>query len=70
VQGNLDPVYLLVGGTELTGRIGAILDALGDGPFVFNLGHGVLPGTPLGNVALLVKTVRAWRSRGEDATGR
>ncbi len=70
VQGNLDPVYLLVGGTELTGRIRAILDALGDGPFVFNLGHGVLPGTPPGNVALLVEAVRAWRPRGEGATGR
>ena len=69
VQGNLDPVHLLVGGAELTDRIQAILDALGDGPFVFNLGHGVLPETPTENVALLVETVRAWRPRGEAAAG-
>ena len=39
----------------------AILDALGRGAFVFNLGHGVLPETPPESVALLVETVHAWR---------
>ena len=70
MQGNLDPVHLLVGGAALADRIQAILDALGDGPFVFNLGHGVLPETPPENVALLVETVRAWRPRGGAAAGR
>ncbi|MFQ5958963.1 MAG: uroporphyrinogen decarboxylase, partial [Alphaproteobacteria bacterium] len=61
VQGNLDPVYLLAGGRAMTEAARPILDALGGGPFVFNLGHGVLPDTPPENVALLVETVRAWR---------
>ena len=61
VQGNLDPVSLLVGGAQMEAETGAILDALGRGPFVFNLGHGILPATPPEHVARLVETVRAWR---------
>ena len=61
VQGNLDPVYLLAGGDAMIEAARTILDALGRGAFVFNLGHGVLPETPPENVALLVETVRAWR---------
>ena len=61
VQGNLDPVSLLVGGAQMEAETGAILDALGRGPFVFNLGHGIRPATPPEHVARLVETVRAWR---------
>ena len=61
VQGNLDPVHLLVGGDAMRAEAGALLDTLGRGPFVFNLGHGVLPKTPVANVALLARIVRAWR---------
>ncbi len=61
VQGNLDPVHLLAGGDAMRREICRVLDALGRGPFVFNLGHGVLPQTPLENVALLAETVRGWR---------
>lgn len=61
VQGNLDPVHLLAGGDAMRREICRVLDVLGRGPFVFNLGHGVLPQTPLENVALLAETVRGWR---------
>ena len=61
VQGNLDPVSLLAGGAQMEAETGAILDALGRGPFVFNLGHGILPATPPEHVVRLVETVRAWR---------
>ena len=46
VQGNLDPVALLAGGAALRQAVRRILEALGHGPFVFNLGEGVLPQTP------------------------
>ena len=55
VQGNLDPVMLLVGGPPLVEAVRAIRKALGEGPFVFNLGHGVLPQTPPENVAALAR---------------
>src|SRR5436190_875287 len=41
VQGNLDPIALLVGGAVMRAEVQAIRRALGGGPFVFNLGHGV-----------------------------
>jgi len=58
VQGNLDPLALLAGGAALDRSIDAILAALSEGPFVFNLGHGVLPETPLSHVERLVERVR------------
>ena len=58
VQGNLDPVKLLVGGSVLTRGVDAILEALGPRRLVFNLGHGVLPETPPEHVAELVARVR------------
>jgi uroporphyrinogen decarboxylase len=65
VQGNLDPVLLLVGGKAMERQIQAILAALGDGPHIFNLGHGVLPPTPPDHVAQLVEIVR--RADRQDA---
>jgi uroporphyrinogen decarboxylase len=58
VQGNLDPVALLVGGSAMEQAVAAIRDALAGGPFVFNLGHGVLPQTPPENVAALARLLR------------
>jgi uroporphyrinogen-III decarboxylase len=49
VQGNLDPLALLAGGAVLDRSVDAILAALAQGPFIFNLGHGVLPGTVEGS---------------------
>jgi uroporphyrinogen decarboxylase len=59
VQGNLDPVLLVAGGAALDRRVRTILEALGSGPFIFNLGHGILPETPLDHVARLVHLVKA-----------
>jgi uroporphyrinogen decarboxylase len=58
VQGNLDPRLLLTGGEELERGVAAILAALGKGPLVFNLGHGVLPETPPAHVERLVALIR------------
>ena len=65
VQGNLDPILLLVGGEAMERQITKIRAALGSGPHVFNLGHGVLPPTPPEHVAQLVETVR--RADRQDA---
>ena len=64
LQGNLDPLYLVAGGAPMAEAAGAILDAMGHGPFIFNLGHGVVPQTPPEHVTALVETVRAWRPGG------
>jgi uroporphyrinogen decarboxylase len=55
VQGNLDPVALLVGGAVMEAEVRAIRRVLGGGPFIFNLGHGVLPQTPPEHVAALAR---------------
>jgi uroporphyrinogen decarboxylase len=58
VQGNLDPLALLAGGAALDRGTDDILDRLGGGPLIFNLGHGVLPQTPIAHVEQLVRRVR------------
>lgn len=58
VQGNLDPLLLLAGGAALDRRVDTILATLGSGPFVFNLGHGIQPDTPVEHVAQLVARVK------------
>ena len=58
VQGNLDPMHLLVGGGGMAEGVRTILDDLGAGPFIFNLGHGIVKETPPDHVAALVAAVR------------
>jgi uroporphyrinogen decarboxylase len=58
VQGNLDPVALVVGGKALEDGIRTILDQTKGRPFIFNLGHGVPQTTPPEHVAELVRLVR------------
>lgn len=58
VQGNLDPMVLLVGGAALERSVRRIRAGLAGRRFIFNLGHGILPETPIGNVARLVELVR------------
>ncbi len=58
VQGNLDPLLLVAGGDAMRRRVDRILEALADGPFVFNLGHGIVPETPPDHVAELVARVQ------------
>ena len=58
VQGNLDPVALFAGVPEIRRRVRAILDqAAGRPGHIFNLGHGILPETPVDHVLALVDAV-------------
>ncbi len=58
VQGNLDPLVLRAGGAALDRAVDAILEGLADGPFIFNLGHGILPDTPIEHVERMLERVR------------
>jgi uroporphyrinogen decarboxylase len=58
VQGNLDPELLVAGGAALDVAVRDILKALGSRPFVFNLGHGILPETPIAHVVRLGELLR------------
>ena len=55
LQGNLDPVLLLIGGAPLESAVREMRRVFAGGPWVFNLGHGVLPETPPENVATLAR---------------
>ncbi len=59
VQGNLDPIAMMAGGAAQRDATDRILAAMRGKPFIFNLGHGVLPPTPLEHVAALVAQIRA-----------
>lgn len=61
VQGNIDPHLVVSGGQPMVDEAIRILDALKNGPHVFNLGHGFVPQTPPENVALLSETIRNYR---------
>ncbi len=61
VQGNLDPLLLVAGGEAQDLAVDRILSILGKGPFIFNLGHGIVPQTPPDHVERLVERVRQWR---------
>ena len=63
VQGNLDPVALVAGGNTLDDEIDRLLATLGGGPWVFNLGHGILQATQPEHVARLVERVRSSSGR-------
>ena len=58
VQGNLDPMRLIAGGDTLDRGIDRVLEGLGDGRLIFNLGHGITPQTPVAHVEHLVRRVR------------
>jgi len=58
VQGNLDPAVLLAGGARLDEAVVALVACFRDGPYIFNLGHGVLPDTPVAHVARVVELLR------------
>jgi uroporphyrinogen decarboxylase len=61
VQGNLDPLALLAGGDVLASMVRRILDAFADRPHIFNLGHGILPDTPIAHVEQLIALVKGMR---------
>ena len=58
VQGNLDPMRVVAGGRALDDGVDAILQVLGQGPLVFNLGHGITPEANPEHVTQLVNRVR------------
>jgi uroporphyrinogen decarboxylase len=58
VQGNLDPLALLAGGAALDRGVDNILAAFSERPFIFNLGHGILPQTPIAHVEQMLARVR------------
>jgi uroporphyrinogen decarboxylase len=58
VQGNLDPLALIAGGTALNNAVDTILSAFADRPHIFNLGHGILPDTPIANVEQVLERLR------------
>jgi len=58
VQGNVDPLALLAGGASLDREVDNVMQELGNGPLIFNLGHGILPETPITHVERMLKRVR------------
>lgn len=58
VQGNLDNLLVVAGGEAMDAEVKRILEILGGGPFIFNLGHGIVPQTPPENVERLCRLVR------------
>ncbi|HWL31112.1 MAG TPA: uroporphyrinogen decarboxylase [Xanthobacteraceae bacterium] len=58
VQGNLDPLALRAGGDALDRSVDAIMAALAGRPLIFNLGHGILPDTPIAHVERMLGRVR------------
>jgi uroporphyrinogen decarboxylase len=58
VQGNLDPLVLVAGGAALDRAVDAVLAAFAGGPFIFNLGHGILPETPIEHVERMLARIR------------
>ncbi|MEC7240295.1 MAG: uroporphyrinogen decarboxylase [Myxococcota bacterium] len=61
VMGNLDPILLYAPPAEIRDRVHRIIQAAGARGHVFNLGHGVLPTTPIEGVEAMVAAVREWR---------
>jgi uroporphyrinogen decarboxylase len=59
LQGNLDPLLLLLGGDPLKEAVSALRRVMRGRAYVFNLGHGVLPETPPENVAMLARLLAA-----------
>ena len=63
VQGNLDPTVLFSGPEQVAERTRRVLESLADHKnLIFNLGHGILPETPLSSVEAMIATVRKFRS--------
>jgi uroporphyrinogen decarboxylase len=61
VQGNLDPLVLIAGGTALDAAVDDVLANYAKGRLIFNLGHGIQPETPIAHVEQMLKRVRAFK---------
>jgi len=62
IQGALDNLLLRAGGPALDARVDALLEQWSAGPYIFNLGHGVLPDTPISHIARVVERVTGKRA--------
>jgi uroporphyrinogen decarboxylase len=62
IQGALDPLLLRAGGAALTDRVDGLLRQWSGGPYIFNLGHGLMPDTPIGHIEAAVAQVTGWRN--------
>ncbi|MCK5167832.1 MAG: uroporphyrinogen decarboxylase, partial [Rhodospirillaceae bacterium] len=58
VQGNMDNLLLVAGGEAMDAEARRIINVLGAGPFIFNLGHGIVPHTPPENVSRLAEIIQ------------
>jgi uroporphyrinogen decarboxylase len=58
VQGNVDPLALLAGAGALDREVDEVLKEFSSGPHIFNLGHGILPETPVAHVERMLKRIR------------
>jgi uroporphyrinogen decarboxylase len=61
IQGNLDPLALIAGGDALDRAIDDVLKSYAKGRLIFNLGHGILPETPIAHVGQMIRRVRNYR---------
>lgn len=61
VQGNLDPLALIAGGAALDRAVDDVLSSYAAGRLIFNLGHGILPETPIAHVEQMLRRVRAYK---------
>ena len=61
VQGNLDPLALLAGGSAMKSAVKRIVDAFASRPHIFNLGHGILQDTPIEHIEQLIRQVKGGR---------
>lgn len=59
IQGALDPLLLRAGGAALDRRVDQLLEAWGHGPWIFNLGHGILPDVPIAHVEQVLRRIGA-----------
>ena len=59
IQGALDPLLLRAGGPMLDRRVDQLLEAWGEGPWIFNLGHGILPDVSIAHVEQVLKRIGA-----------
>ena len=57
IQGALDPLLLRAGGDQLLARVDQMIAQWGQGPYIFNLGHGILPDTPIAHVEQVLARV-------------
>ncbi|MEI8144035.1 MAG: uroporphyrinogen decarboxylase [Alphaproteobacteria bacterium] len=62
VQGNLDPIALLAGGRALDEAVDRVLESYAGGRHIFNLGHGILPATPIAHVERMIERVRSYKA--------